>query len=98
MYPTLVIRPGESLEVRVDIAWCEWGPHRGACRRVPVASSTGDPVELELVPDDSSNPMALSLDPDLDSGIDMSVRRLMVPPGRVPYVVGAGTARLTARR
>ena len=100
MYPTLAIRPGESIEVRVDpgIAWCEWGPHRGACRRVSVASSTGDPVELELVPHDSSNAMALSLDPDFDLEPDMGVRRLMVPPGRVPYVLGTGTARLTARR
>ena len=29
---------------------------------------------------------------------DMSVRRLMVPPGGVPYVIGCGTATLTARR
>jgi hypothetical protein len=29
---------------------------------------------------------------------DMSVRRLTVPPGGVPYVIGEGTARLTARR
>lgn len=100
MYPALAIRPGESIEVRVDpgIAWCEWGVQRGACRRVSVASSTGDPVELELVPHDSSNPMALSLDPDLDLEPDMGVRRLMVPPGRVPYVLGTGTGRLTARR
>ena len=103
MYPTLVIRPGESIEVRVDsgIAQCGWGGEAGPCRRVQVAASPGDPVELELVPDDSSKPMALALaipeypylEPD-----DMSVRRLMVPPGRVPYVLGAGTARLTARR
>jgi hypothetical protein len=103
MYPTLVIRPGESIEVRVDsgIAQCGWGGEAGPCRRVQVAASPGDPLELELVPDDSSKPMALALaipeypylEPD-----DMSVRRLMVPPGRVPYVLGAGTARLTARR
>jgi hypothetical protein len=29
---------------------------------------------------------------------DMSIRRLTVPAGRVPYVIGAGTARVTARR
>ena len=102
MYPTLVIRPGESIEVRVDsgIVWCGWDGV--ACRRVLVAASPGDPVELEVVPHDSSKPMALGLaipeyccvlEPD-----DMSVRRLMVPSGGVPYVIGAGTARLTARR
>jgi hypothetical protein len=101
MYPTLVIRAGESIEVRVDsgIVWCGWDGV--PCRRVVVAAS-GDPVELEVVPHDSSKPMALGLEipeyccvlePD-----DMSVRRLMVPAGRVPYVIGAGTARLTARR
>ena len=94
MYPTLVIRPGESIGVRVDydIAECWWV----ACRRVQVAASPGDSVELELVLDDSSKPMALNLGGAFDEP-DMSVRRLMVPPGAVPYVVGVGTARLTAR-
>jgi hypothetical protein len=106
MYPTLVIRPGESIEVRVEsgIVWCGWDGV--PCRRVLVAASPGDPVELEVVPDDSSKPMALMPgDPFLEP--DMSVRRLMVPPGGFPYVladlqggpgIGAGTARLTARR
>ena len=103
MYPTLVIRPGESIEVRVDgaIAQCGWGGEAGPCRRVLVAAPSDDPVEIEVVSDDSSKPMALALaipeypylEPD-----DMSVRRLMVPRGGVPYVLGAGTARLTARR
>ena len=99
MYPSLVIRPGDSIEVRVDsdIADCGWGGEGGPCRRVQVAASPGDPVELELVPDDSSKPMALSLgEPFYES--DMSVRRLVVPPGASPYVFGVGTARLTARR
>ena len=97
IYPTLVISPGESIDVRVDsyIAVCGWGGEGGPCRRVLVAASPGGPVELELVPD-GSKPMALSLEePFFET--DMSVRRLMVPPGGFPYVVGAGTARLTAR-
>ena len=58
MYPTLVIRPGESTKVRVDgnILWCGWD---GLARRVLVAASPGDTVELEVVPDDSTKPMAL---------------------------------------
>ena len=98
MYPTLVIRPGESIKVRVDssIAQCGWGGEAGPCRRVLVAASSGDPVELELVPDDSSKPMALS--PDDFLGAYMPVRRLMVDPGGVPFVIGAGTATLAARR
>ena len=97
MYPTLVIRPGESIEVRVEgIEQCGWGGEAGACRRVLVAASSGDPVELELVPDDSRKPMGLS--PDNYLGAYMPVPRLMVPPGGFPYVIGDGTARLTARR
>jgi hypothetical protein len=64
MYPTLMIRPGETIEVRVDtgIAGCdEWGRDRFPCRRVLVAASPGDSVELELVPGDSSMPMGLFL-------------------------------------
>lgn len=101
MYPTLVIGPGESIEVRVDrgIKLCGSAfVDLADCRRVLVAASPGDPVELELVPDDSSKPMALSLEESPFDIFDMSVRRLMVPPGRVPYVLGVGTARLTARR
>jgi hypothetical protein len=105
MYPTLVIRPGESIDVRVDTnnTVCrvrdDFFPLPGVvnCRRVLVAASPGDPVELEVVADDSTEPMALSLEaPFYES--DMSVRRLLVPPGGFPYVIGDGTARLTARR
>jgi hypothetical protein len=104
MYPTLVIRPGESIEVRVDssIVWCGWDGY--ACRRVLVAASPGESVELEVVSHDSSKPMALGLaNPANPYNLepDMSVRRLIVPPGGVPYVIGdypTGTATLTARR
>ena len=97
MYPTLVISPGESIDVRVEgIESCGWGGELGGCRRVLVAASPGDPVELELVPDDSSKPMGLS--PDNYLGAYAPVRRLVVPPGSFPYVVGDGIARLTARR
>jgi hypothetical protein len=106
MYPTLVIRPGESIDVRVDGDISLWGY---AWRRVVVDASPGDAVELEILPDDISKPMALSLVENIDAlafpEFDMSVRRLMVPPAqdrRVPYVLadfrGAGTATLTARR
>jgi hypothetical protein len=86
LHPTLVIRPGESIEVRVesDIVWC--GFDGVPCRRVLVAASPGDPVELEVVPRDSSKPMALGLAIPENPYIlepDMSVRRLMVPPGAV---------------
>jgi hypothetical protein len=104
MYPTLVIRPGESIDVRVDgsIVWCGWDGY--SCRRVLVAASPGDSVELEVVSHDSTKPMALGLaNPANPYNLepDMSVRRLVVPPGGVPYVIGeypTGTATLTARR
>ena len=106
MYPALVITPGESIEVRVGEVRvggvrviCGWDGY--PCRRVMVAAPSDEPVELEVVSDDSSKPMALGLAVPGNSFIlepDMSVTRLTVPPGGVPYVIGAGTARLTARR
>ena len=72
------------------------------CRRVVVAASPGDPVELEIVPHDSSKPMALIS--DQFEYRSWSVRRLIltVPPDAVPYVIsdssGTGTVTLTARR
>ena len=96
MYQTIVIRPDESIDVRVDsdIVSCGFAGEAGPCRRVLVGGSSDDPVELEVVPDDNSKPMALSPD---DWG-SMPVRRLLVPPSGSPYILGAGTARLTARR
>jgi hypothetical protein len=104
MYPRLVIRPGESIKVRVNegIFLCGWNGFAldaVPCRRVLVSASPGDPVALDIVPDDSSQPMALmpeSVEPDI------SVRRVMVPPGGFAYVWAyfwsGGTATLTARR
>jgi len=106
IYPTLVIGPGESIEVRIDgeidlcgMALVDLVP----CRRVVVAASPGDPVELEIVPHDSSKPMTLALISDQSVFPEMSERRLVlkVPTGGVPYVIsdsGTGTATLTARR
>ena len=95
MYPALVIRPGESIEVRVE----EGTPNRCAfgsypCRSVLVDASSGEPVELEIMSDDASKPMGLAADPFDEE----TVLRLVVEPGEVVYVYGTGTARLTARR
>ena len=94
MYPTLVIRPGESIDVRVEpgVNLCAFGGGFD-CRRVLVDAAPGEPVELEIVPHETSKPMGLvesvwSEEPEL---------RLTVAGG-VAYVYGAGTARLTARR
>ena len=100
MYPTLVIRPGESIEVRVEptINRCAFA---GVfpCRRVLVEASPGEPVELEIVPHDTSKPMGLAQ----DYWDEESVLRLMVAPGGVAYLHGdprgtTTTGRLTARR
>jgi len=101
MYPTLVIRPGESIDVRVDstINWCGFGGGF-PCRRVLVEASPGEPVELEIVPRDTSKPMGLAP----DDWTDQSLVRLMVAPGSSAYVVWDGgdetmrQGRLTARR
>ena len=94
MYPTLVIRPGESIEVRVDpgINLCTF---LGGfdCRRVLVEAPPGTPVELDIVPHDSSNLCGL-----VESIWDEEpVLRRMVAGG-VAYVYGTGTGTLTARR
>jgi len=54
MYPTLVIRPGESIEVRVEpsVNLCAFGGGFD-CRRVLVEAPPGTPVELEIVRQDS---------------------------------------------
>jgi hypothetical protein len=104
MYPTLVIRPGESIDVRVDgaVVWCGWDGY--PCRRVQVAASPGQSVELEVVSHDSSKRMALGLAVQANPynvEPNMSVRRLTVPPGGVPFVIAedpTGIATLTARR
>ena len=104
MYRTLVIRPGESIDVRVDdnISWCGWDGY--SCRRVLVAASPGESVELEVVSHNSSQAMALGLAvPTNPYNLepDISVRRLVVPPGGVPFVIAEyanGIATLTARR
>jgi hypothetical protein len=100
MYPTLVVRPGESIEMRVQdtVNRCVFGGGY-ACRRVLVEASPGDPVELEIVPRDPSKPMALT-ENLFDEEADL---RLKVPPGGLAYVVfwdsgGAREGRLIARR
>jgi hypothetical protein len=100
MCPALVIRPGESIEVRVEstISRCAFAGIF-ACRRVLVEAPPGEPVELEIVPPDTSKPMGLAP----DEWDEESLVRLMVAPGSSAYVVwdGADTTRqgrLTARR
>jgi hypothetical protein len=101
MYPTLVIRPGESIEVRIDGDILRCGitllGDLVPCRPVVVAGSPGDPVELEIAPHDTNKPMTLAV---MSNDFEFPDRRLIltVPPGGVPYVIGEGTARLTARR
>jgi hypothetical protein len=103
MYPTLVIKPDESIKVRVTgrISLCGWMMMETSCRRVLVAAAPGDLVALEMVPDDSRNPMALL--PESAVEFDGSARRVMVEPGGFAYVwadygVEGATATLTARR
>jgi hypothetical protein len=108
MYPTLVIKPDESIKVRVTdvIFFCGAPWSTTPCRRVLVAAPPGDLVALEVVPDDSSKPMAVKLSSE-SFEFDGSVRRVMVEPGGFAYVwavfegggnQGGATATLTARR
>jgi hypothetical protein len=94
MYPTLAIRPGESIEVRVEpsVNACAFAGGFD-CRRVLVEASPGEPVELEIMPHDTSKPMGLV---ESDWSED-PVLRLKVAGG-VAFVYNVGTATLTARR
>lgn len=94
MYPTLAIRLGESIEVRVEpsVNLCAFGGGFD-CRRVLVEASPGTPVELEIVRQDSSWPMGL-----VESIWDEEPVLRRVVAGGVAYVYNAGTATLTARR
>ena len=94
MYPTLVIRPGESIEVRVepDVNSCAFGGGFD-CRRVLVEASPGTPVELEVVRHDSKWPMGL-----VESIWDEEPVLRRVVTGGAAYVYNAGIATLTARR
>jgi hypothetical protein len=96
MYPTLVIRPGESIEIRIDDPTAYRCAFAGAflCRRVLVEASQGEPVKLEIVAHDTSKPMGL-VD---DWWSEEPVLHLMAAPGAVVYVYGPGTGRLTASR
>lgn len=97
MYPTLVISPAESIEVRVqaNVNLCAFAGGID-CRRVLVEASPGEPVELEIVPHDTSTSQRMGL--AKDDWTDISSLRLLVAPGGVAYVHGPGTAKLTARR
>ena len=94
MYPTLVIRPGESIDVRVDssVNLCAFGGGFD-CRRVLVEASAGTPVELEIVPHDTSNFVGL-----VESIWDEDPKLRRTVTGGVAYVYGPGTGTLTARR
>jgi hypothetical protein len=94
MYPTLVIRPGESIEVRVepDVNTCAFAGGFD-CRRVRVEASPGEPVELEIVPHDTTKPMGL-----VESFWDEEPVPRLTVAGGVAYVYNVGSARLTARR
>ncbi|MEO5895771.1 MAG: carboxypeptidase-like regulatory domain-containing protein [Vicinamibacterales bacterium] len=107
IYPILVIRPGESIDVRVESTInrsafaCPVSAVAGplACRRVLVEASTGDAVELEIVPGDPSKPMGLTA----DIWDEEPVVRRMVAPGGLAYVAWYGAdatrqGRLTAHR
>ena len=94
MYPTLVIRPGESIEVRVQhsVNACAFAGGFD-CRRVLVDASPGTPVELEVVRQTSTWPMGL-----VESIWDEEPVLRRVVAGGVAYVYNVGTATLAARR
>ena len=97
VYPTLIVRPGESIQTRVHLRHYTCSDNLSPCRRVVIESTPGEPVEVELVP------------PALDNGLEHGPattfefaqyqRRLTVSGGGEVYIVGGSSpVTLTARR
>ena len=95
VYPTLIIRPGESIQTRVHLGYYQCGEFLVLpCRRVVVESAPGEEVELELMPPAPDN--GLEHDPSDVSG---RYKRATVFSGGEVYIVGGSSpVTLTARR
>ena len=94
VYPTLILRPGESIQARVHLDHYKCREGSTPCRRIVVESAPGEPVEVELVPPILPN-NTLQQDPELSE----NQRRLTLSGGGEVYIVGGSSAvTLTARR
>ena len=99
VYPTLTIRPGESIETRLSLGVEACGWLSANCRRIVVEAPAGESVDVEVIANDTqSREVGLDADGNVVEQ-DGWPRRLTVPGGEVwiiaqPFV----PLTLTARR
>jgi hypothetical protein len=93
VYPTLIVRPGESIQTRVHLDHYKCREGSTPCRRIVVESAPGEEVEVELVPPTAPN-ITLQQDPELSE----NQRRVTLSGGGEVYIVGNSSVTLTARR
>ena len=96
VYPTLILRPGESIQTRVHLNHYNCGDEFSVpCRRIVVDSAPNEEVAVELVPPLPDN--WLEHRPDLDLGPRQ--RRVTLSGGGEVYIIGGSSpVTLTARR
>ena len=88
---TLTIRPGESIDMRVFVGSYVCGDESHLCRRVFIESS-GEPIDLEVVPADAQRNVGLFVGPSVNHPYSPTSfqRRVTVSNGEVwMYAAGA---------
>ena len=97
VYPTLTIRPGESIATHVSLGSYVCGDESVRCRRVVVESLPGESIDLEVSPADRQEEIGLMADSVFFSF--RFERQVTVSRGVVWIVVGPpARVMLTARR
>ena len=91
---TLTIRPGESIDMRVFLGSYVCGDESHLCRRILLEPSTGEPMDLEVIPADSQRDVGLFAKHPFS--VTSYPRRVTVPDGEA-WIYAAG-AELTAQR
>ena len=95
LYPTLILRPGESIQTRVHLNHYNCGEWLVPCRRVVVESAPNEEVEVELALPIAPNN---GLEAHSDVGLGPYQRRVTLSGGGEVYIVGSSSVTLTARR
>jgi hypothetical protein len=92
LLPTLSIRPGESLAMRVFVGSYVCGFESHLCRRVVLESPTAEPMDLEVTPADTGQGVGLFAGPEANHPILVTTyqRRVTVSEREV-WVYAAAT-------
>jgi len=90
VFPTLTIRPGESIDMRVFLGSYVYSDESHLCRRILIESS-GESIDVEAVPADAHRDVGLVVGPSVNHPIYVKSyqRRVTVSGGEV-WVYPAG--------